>query len=75
MNIEANFSIGQQFMTSGKAPRLCTVRDVFKTYNSHGELMKIRYLATHEFMGQMVADTDVCETTIARGLIQTKKAA
>jgi hypothetical protein len=33
-------------------------------------MVKFRYLATHEFMGQTVTDSDVCETTIAMGLVE-----
>ena len=64
------FSIGQQFKTRGKHPRLCTITDILRTYNSVGDLVKVRYVAEHEFMGQVIADTDVCETTVAMGLVQ-----
>lgn len=66
---EARFSIGQQYMTRGKCPRLCTVRDILKTYNHKGELVSIRYVATHDLMGQHVTHHDVIETTIAMGAI------
>jgi hypothetical protein len=64
---EPRFQIGQQFKTRGKHPRICTVRDILKTYNSKGEMVKVRYVATHDFMGQDVTDWDVIETTIAIG--------
>lgn len=64
---EPKFPIGQQYKTRGKAPRLCTVVDIHKTYNAAGELVKLRYVATHDFAGQVIADRDVCETTIAMG--------
>lgn len=64
-----DYPIGTKFKTGGKAPRLCTVTDILKTYNSAGELVKTRYVAVHEFCGQQVADADVCAVTIARGLI------
>ncbi len=63
------YSIGTQFKTRGKAPRLCTVTDILKTYNSAGELVKTRYVAQHDFMGQKVNDYDVVAITIAMGLI------
>lgn len=63
------YAIGTQFKTRGKAPRLCTVTDILKTYNSAGELVKTRYVAQHDFMGQKVNDYDVVATTIAMGLI------
>jgi hypothetical protein len=60
------YPIGTQFKTRGKAPRLT---DILKTYNSAGELVKIRYVAQHDFMGQKVNDYDVVATTIAMGLM------
>lgn len=63
------YPIGTLFKTRGKAPRLCTVVDIYKTYNLAGELVKTRYVATHEFCGQLVNDYDVVATTIAMGLI------
>jgi hypothetical protein len=63
------FPIGTQFKTRGKHPRLCTVIDVLKTFNSKDELVSVRYVATHEFAGQTIADRDVCATTIKLGLV------
>lgn len=61
------FDIGTTYQTRGKAPKNCTVVDVLKTYNSKGELVQIRYVAEHAFMGQIVTDHDVLDTTIAMG--------
>lgn len=66
------FAIGQQFKTRGKHPRLCTVIDILRTYNSKDALVKVRYVATHETMGQIVTDHDVNETTIAMGAISAE---
>lgn len=63
------YEIGTKYQNGGKYPNLCTVTDIYKTYNSKGELVKIRYEAQHEFAGQTINDHDVCATTIARGLI------
>ena len=63
------FSIGTQFKSRGKHPRICTVTDILRTYNSAGELVKTRYVAEHEFLGRTVTDHDVCETTIAMGIM------
>lgn len=63
------YPIGTQFKTRGKAPKLCTVVDILKTYNNANELVKVRYVATHPFMGQNVTDYDVPATTIAMGLV------
>lgn len=63
------FPIGTQFKTGGKHPQLCTVVDILTTRNHAGEVVRISYVATHEFCGQQVKDHTVCDTTIARGLI------
>jgi hypothetical protein len=62
------FPIGTKFKSRGKHPRECTVVDIFKTYNSKDELVSVRYVAEHQFMGQTVTDTNVLHTTIAMGL-------
>lgn len=64
------FKIGQRFIPVGrKDSSVWTVTDLLTTRNSEGKIMSIRYVATHEFLGKMVSDYDVLETTIARGLI------
>lgn len=65
-----NYAKGTKFKTRHKQPRLCTVVDVLKTYNSAGELVKMRYVATHDFMCQTITDSDVVEATITMGLIK-----
>lgn len=67
---EPKFKIGQQYKTMGKHPKICTIIDIHKTYNSNGEMVKLSYVSQHEFCGQMLTDNDVVETTIARGLIK-----
>lgn len=69
MTTGTEFAIGTQFKTRGKHPRLCTVVDVLRTYNSADELVRVRYVATHEFMGQTIKDIDVVATTIALGKV------
>lgn len=64
------YAIGTQFMTRDKHPKLCTVVDVLKTYNSKGELVSTRYVATHEFCGAAITDSNVVAVTIARGLLE-----
>jgi len=69
--MEAQFKIGTKFIKQGrKHAKIETVVDILKTYNSKGELVKIRYVAAHEFMGQTVTDSDVLDITIARGLVK-----
>jgi hypothetical protein len=67
---DPRFPVGTQFYSTGKHPRLCTVTDIWRTYNQAGELVRLRYVATHEFMGQTLTDRDVLETTIARNIVK-----
>jgi len=70
--MEARFPIGTQYLHKrGKVERICTVVDILKTYNHTGELVSIRYVSEHEFLGQKVLDRDVVDATIARNLIGT----
>jgi len=61
--------IGQKYKTRGKHPNICTVTDIYKTYNSKNELIKTSYVAIHEFIGQIITEYDIPKTTILRGLI------
>jgi hypothetical protein len=70
MQNEPRFSIGTKFTSGGKHPRICTIVDIHKTYNSAGDLVWIEYVATHEFMGQTVTDYHVCDTTVARNILK-----
>lgn len=67
------FPIGTTFQPVGRKVGVCTVVDIWKTYNSAGELVKTRYVATHQLGGQTVTDCDVVGVTIARGLIALPK--
>ena len=64
------YPIGTQFIKQGRKRKdIETVVDILTTTNSKGEVVAIRYIATHDFMGQKIADRDVVGTTIARGLL------
>lgn len=65
----AKYLPGTTFKTRGKNPQVCTVTDVLVTTNLCGNIVKTRYVATHEFMGQIVTDRDVVETAISMGLV------
>lgn len=71
LNETPRFSPGTKYMPAsrGKYARIHTVVDFLRTYNMAGELIKTRYVAVHELVGQRIVDHDVCETTIARGLV------
>lgn len=70
---EPKYPTGTKFKTRGKHPKVCEVVDIWKTYNSKNALVRLRYVATHVFNGQLVFDYDVPETTIAMGLIEDRK--
>jgi hypothetical protein len=65
------YPVGTQFKPIGKHAQVCTIRDVLFTRNLAGELVNIRYVADHDFCGQIVTNRDVVAATIARGLIST----
>ena len=68
MKVEPKYGVGTTYVTRGKSPRVCTVVDTYITHNLRGEVVKVRYVSAHEFLGQTVTNKDVCETTIAMGL-------
>lgn len=64
------YPIGTQYKAATRRyPYVCTVTDILRTYNAQGELVRVRYVAQHDFAGQPVTDTDVLPITIARGLL------
>lgn len=66
---QARYKPGTVFKTGGKHPLECTIVDVLTTRNLAGEVVDTRYVATHQFLGQTVADRHVCDVTVARGLV------
>ncbi len=63
------FPVGTQFKTRGKHPRVCTIVDRWSTFNLEGELVQVRYVATHQVGGQTVTDRDVCQASVSMGLM------
>lgn len=64
------FKIGQTYLHKRpNSEQLRTIVDIHQTFNSKGELVKIRYVTEHSFMGQKLTDYDVLETSIARALL------
>lgn len=64
------YPVGTRFITNrGEKRTEHTVTDFHVTRNLAGEIVRMRYVATHTFCGQTVTDADVVETTISRGLI------
>lgn len=66
--MEARFKIGQQF--TNRKDQLCTITDIFKTYNHAGDLVKIRYAVSHNFLNQTITDYDVVDPTIAKAIFK-----
>jgi hypothetical protein len=65
------FEIGTKFhLRRGKTCRDATIVDVLRTVNSAGEVVKLRYVAEYEFMGQTMRDVDVLDIQIAKALHQ-----
>ena len=65
-----NVQIGMKFIKRGdKQKHVRTVTDCHKTYNLAGELVKTRYVATHEFCGQLMTESDLVQPTICIGLV------
>lgn len=62
------YPVGTKFKPIGKRGDICTVTDMLTTRNLAGEIVQVRYVATHLFMGQTVINRDVCAATIARGI-------
>ncbi len=62
------FPIGTEYASRGKHSVVCTVVDQLTTTNSKGEVVRTSYVTSHNFCGQVVLETDVIDTTIARGL-------
>lgn len=65
-----DIKIGTKFKKAGVVHRICTVVDIWTTYNVNNELVKTRYVCTHNFNGQTVTDYDVVAVTIQRGFIK-----
>ena len=64
------YPIGTQY--TDHYGRVCTVIDYHIT-RSHltGDVVKERYVASHQLMGRAIMDYDVIETTIARRLAES----
>ena len=58
--------IGTTYLDRNK--RLCTVVDVWQTYNVAGDLVQTRYVCSHEFCGQTVTERDVLAITIQKAI-------
>lgn len=66
--MQPRFKIGMKYQAPNKRKDICTIVDILTTTNSKGDIVAIRYLTVHDFMGQKVFNHDVLGTTIAIGL-------
>ena len=69
MDSKPRYDISTQYISQGKRKDVCTVIDILTTYNSNNEIVNIKYISAHDFLGQTVYDYDVPESTIARGIL------
>lgn len=68
---DKRIKIGTKFITPGdKQKRVRTVVDIYSTYNSKKQLVRVLYVSEHEFMGQKIRVEDVPASAIIRGLIK-----
>ncbi len=65
---EPKYEVGQQYLPKGKGCTLRTIIDIHTTYNLASEVVRLRYVSTHDFLGQKVIELDVCETTVSIGI-------
>lgn len=64
--LSAGIKIGTQY--TDRKGQVNTVTDIYQTFNSVGELVQVRYVSSHDFLGQVVFNRDVLATTIQRAL-------
>lgn len=62
--------IGTKFIKNSKHKDVYTVIDKHTTTNSKGEIVKTVYVAETNFMGQIVIDYKVPQSTVIRGQIK-----
>ena len=62
------FPIGTKYVSRGKHPNVCTITDIYRTYDNNNDLIKTAYVAVHDFMGQTVTDYDVPKATVTMGI-------
>ena len=69
--MKPRFPIGLQYSKKRfpKAKELTTytILNIYTTTNEAGNIVRIRYLVAHDFLGQRVTE-ELCDTSIARAL-------
>lgn len=70
--LQQRYKIGTVFLSRGKSKNLTTIIDVYKTYNSQNELIKLEYACEYEYMGQKMKST-INDAGISMALFQQYK--
>ena len=70
MDSKPRYDISTQYISQGKHKDLCTVVGFSTAYNSNNEVVNIKYISTHKYLGQTVYNYDVLESTITRKIIE-----
>lgn len=65
---EPHIPVGTKFIRRGTTRKdIETVIDVHTTFNLKGEIVHVRYVSSHVFMGQELVCRGIPATTILRG--------
>lgn len=68
---ENNIKIGTTFIRKNTSRKdIETVIDIYTTYNSKNQIVKVVYVCEHDYLGTKVRDYEVPSSTIIRGLIK-----
>lgn len=70
--MDQRFEIGTVYK-SYRDDRLNIIVDVYKTYNSKGEMVALSYVTEHEFLGQKIKRRDVTDAEIARSGVTPRR--
>ena len=64
-----DIKIGLKFIPNTgkrKDKKIHTIEDIYNTYNSKNELIKTRYVVSHDYIGQKLTNYDTCIVTIQK---------
>lgn len=69
INKMKDVAIGDMFIQKSKHRKdICEVIDKLTTTNSNGEIVNVRWLCQHDFMGQKIKHEE-CDSTVRRNRI------
>lgn len=64
---EPRFLLGTRFQTLERFPKTCMITDILRTYNLSGELVEVRYIGEHAYLGQKV-EAAYMDIQVAKGI-------